>query len=663
MPLSDEKQFVNAHYHAIDANLPRATLDGPLADSDGDQRRRRTKKVPMHRWVAVLAFTIVYYVCLRRADILERFLGDRSDRNGHHHHHHHHHPHNHAISGLKPLHQTHFADAARGEIVWHDCGDKDTYPAPLKCGRMKAPLDYANEQGDGRNAEISIIFYPAGGDANPTPKEEVLGTLITNPGGPGGSGVGFMTRKVPERNNTVLAAKFDTIFDGRYNIASFDPRGVGRTFPRIDCWNATEKSYISRIENDAMGILYSHPGGEDAEIGARIASNQLLTDLCHTNPYTAEMVKFVGTTAVARDMQLLHRALGDDKLTYWGFSYGTVLGSTFADRHPDDVHRLAIDGVVDVPNYMQGLWSDNLKDTDGDFFGFFDECVKAGPEACKFSSQATSAKKLQHKYMELLESLKLYPRPVVDADVPQLLTFTKLLEATFTILYKPANWPKFADQLNDIMNGNATAFINAYGDPVYRKPDVPESEEANIAIACGDALLESTDEPISIAKAKKFIGSLEKDSGLFGQMFSDHGLHCLHSWKPRSTQRHYGDFTSKTSFPILALGNEFDPVTPGRYADKMADLFPNAVSVQRKGYGHCTLSQPSKCIEKILHDYFVDGVVPKKGINCDVDGSPFPAPGKNASSLGVQDTRQMEISRAFADIHDAVLEINTRRRL
>ncbi len=119
--------------------------------------------------------------------------------------------------------------------------------------------------------------------------------------------------------------------------------------------------------------------------------------------------------------------------------------------------------------------------------------------------------------------------------------------------------------------------------------------------------------------------------------------------------------------PSSGLGNDFDPVTPGRFADKMADRFGSAVSVRRAGYGHCSMSQPSKCIDKIVREYFVEGKVPHKGVKCDVDGSPFPQP-KNETSVAVnsfsaEDAREAELSEAMAAISEAVTEYNSRRLL
>lgn len=645
-----ERKAVQDRYHAADTSLP------PPNIHVGSAQRNQSRRTPRRRWAIASVVLLGYFWLCSPAgnDIL-----DGIRRRIHHH------------SGcssdapyLRPENETDFSRAERGQVVWFDCGDEKRYPSPLKCGRMKAPLDWTNADTDSRNASIAVIFYPAG--AGKTHEDEVLGSLLTNPGGPGGSGFEFIARKNAAKNNELLAANFDTILDHKYNIVSFDPRGVGRTFPRMDCWNSTEKSYVHRIEAGSFGALYSHPGALDSEVGSQLASIDLLSQLCSADPFVSEHGKYVGTTAVARDMQLLHRFFGDKRINYWGFSYGTVLGSTFADMFPQGVNRLIIDGVVDVPNYMEGLWSDNLKDTDGGFDGFFNECIKAGPQACSLATQASDGNELKQKFLDLLEELKYHPIPVFLADVPQLLTFSMVLETFFIALYKPAGWPKLADMINDVLNGNGTTFVNANGDSTYHIPITPESEEANAAIACGDALREPSEKSWSIDQAKEHIRVLEADSALFGQFFADQGIKCIGSWKLRSNERHRGQFKSNTSYPLLTLGNDFDPVTPGRFADKIADTFGSAVSVRRAGYGHCSLSQPSKCINRIIGDYFVNGTVPDKGTKCEVDESPFPQP-KNESRtlvpLSTEHGRDLELSEAMSAISDAVIEYNVRRLL
>ena len=182
------------------------------------------------------------------------------------------------------------------------------------------------------------------------------------------------------RNGPSLAVPFEVKFEVKYNIVSFDPGGVGDTLPRISCL----QEQIEELYVDAVTVSNSLPGQHSYrvlqhEVGTIIVQAQLLSDLCQKSP-DSELHKSLGTPAVARDITLIHTALGDPKLHYWGLSYGTVLGSTYADMFPDNVGRVVLNCAMDAPkNYYVGEWSHNFKNTEEELDKFFDECVTARP--------------------------------------------------------------------------------------------------------------------------------------------------------------------------------------------------------------------------------------------------------------------------------------------
>ena len=512
---------------------------------------------------------------------------------------------------------------------------------------MRAPLDHTNVH-DPRNASIALVRYPAGGGS--TPRSDVIGSLLLNPGGPGGSGIGFATNRKEALGNVTVAESFDEILDHRYDIVSFDPRGVGRTDPKADCFRDRHSSYINAIQNDARGFTRSHSSNDlDFELGLVLSQTDLVAQLCAADPTRKDALAYMSTPFVARDMKLLHTALGDEKIHYWGFSYGSVLGSVFADMFPDDVGRLAIDGVVDVPNYMRGEWSDNFKDIEQELDEFFNECAKAGPRACKLASLSRDADKLKDKVMSWAEGLKSRPMLAINTTAPQLLTYSQVNGIIFQALYTPSTWPQIAEALEAGIRGNA----NPLSEKVSQTFEKSSGNRAQNAIACGDALTPPAD--WTIDQYRKHLSVLEKDSPLFAHAFGEIGAVCLSSWKIRAKERHEGDFTSRTSFPVLTLGNDLDPVTPGRYADLMASKFPGAVAVRRAQYGHCSISQPSKCISRIIKGYFVEGVVPKHGTFCDVDRPVFPDPDSVSSLEDDEESRAtVAIAEALADVHHAL---------
>lgn len=500
-----------------------------------------------------------------------------------------------------------------GEIRWDkDCGDKTSSPQ-LECGTLYAPLDYTSAN-DTRQARISIIRYKAGGGK--TKREDVLGSLLVNPGGPGGSGVGLVA-------NPLFTNITDRNLAGKYDLVSFDPRGVGHTWPRVQCFKDSDaSSYFTNTGNS-----YGKPGHHGAklmkhEIGYLLADLKLLGDVCKDHP-DSELFQYMSTAFGARDMNLLHKALGDEKINYWGFSYGSVLGSTYAAMFPNEINRLAIDGVPNVFNYYEGLWNHKLVDTDGALVGFFTECVKSGVDNCKLASLVSQSEEdLKTVVMQWAERLKINPIPVANASPPRLLTHTDVLTAFFENMYSPRSWPRLADGLYaSIKEGNHTYFLQ----PINLHPNIYPGGEEPYAIACGDARgsTPSPEDDWSIEQLEKFMQKSSGESRYFSAFFSELAPMCLGSWKFRGVERYNGSFRVNTSFPLLVLGNDFDPVTSGRYADMMSAEFSGSVSVRRAGYGHCSNSQPSQCIDRITHNYFVNGELPAPGTYCDVDSGPF----------------------------------------
>lgn len=210
--------------------------------------------------------------------------------------------------------------APLGEIDWHQCGPAINATI-FDCGHLSAPLDHLRPE-DTRRASIYIARHKA---RNPqtgelTPRSEVLGTIILNPGGPGGSGVDFLTKPRPSINNQTTGYSFNKLTEGKYDYLSFDPRGVGRSWPRADCFANAADACTADATRTMTGIYHAMPGGEAAQAGAIIADFRLTSQLCSTKNETRELLRYVGTTHTARDMRLMYSAVGDPGLNYWGFS-------------------------------------------------------------------------------------------------------------------------------------------------------------------------------------------------------------------------------------------------------------------------------------------------------------------------------------------------------
>lgn len=275
----------------------------------------------------------------------------------------------------------------------------DCYPdkGSFQCARLELPMDYWNGT---TNATISlaVIRKPA---AVPVTDPKYGGAVLLNPGGPGGSGVGFMLGGGKSVSETIDAN------DGKYfDLISFDPRGVSNTLPPVRCSEDANmaQSWLVRLMEE--GVL----GSSDAALGRLWSMSIAQGGSCSLPPPAGQpdMKRYVSTASVARDMVSLIEAHGEwrekeakrvlfhggevsetlkykpgeEKLQYWGFSYGTYLGMTFSAMFPDRVHRVAVDGVVDAEDYRNALWYDNLADTEADLDLFYSNCARVGYPTC-----------------------------------------------------------------------------------------------------------------------------------------------------------------------------------------------------------------------------------------------------------------------------------------
>lgn len=512
-----------------------------------------------------------------------------------------------SLSSLWPLPWPRPSVHQIGEIRWHgSCGER-TNSSIYECGTLYTPLDYTNST-DPRLAEIAIVRYKAGGGN--TNREDVLGSLIMNPGGPGESG----HQQIMERS-----ASTDKVLQGKYDLVSFDPRGVGYTWPKVQCFdNASQHQYHKNMVG-----AYGYPGQHGSEVlehelGYLIATHQLLADKCRIHP-DAELFEYMSTMFVIRDMKILHESLGDGKLNYWGFSYGTVIGATYAATFPDDINRLVLDGLVQMYDYYNGRL-DAMIDPEPVFEQFFLECARVGSEKCKLAALNSNGAKLKKTVVDWLENLKAHPVPVVDAEPPRILTYSEIMATFDGATFNPSIWSELADNLYEaIHNKNYTGLLA----DIDLNPNNLVESEAYPAIACSDINTDAPNNTWTTSQFAEVFAPSYKRSPHLSIFLSELTLMCGSSWPFRGAERFNGSFKTNTSFPLLLVGNDYDPVTPGKHADSTSKDFEGSVSVRRGGFGHCSYSQPSKCFDKILYDYFVDGELPAKGTHCEVDSSPF----------------------------------------
>ncbi|KAG7091884.1 hypothetical protein E1B28_008285 [Marasmius oreades] len=489
------------------------------------------------------------------------------------------------------------------DLRWMDC-----YPGGFQCARLLVPLDYNNPGKD--TAAIALVRLPA---SVPTNSSEYLGPILFNPGGPGGSGVDLVR---------ALGANFTSVLGDQFDIVGFDPRGVSRSTPRVSF-------YESRVERKLWATAGVGELNHSAiTVGSSWARNKITGQLAVERD--RNVLAHINTDHTARDMLRITEAHGREKLQYWGFSYGTVLGSTFAAMFPDKVHRLVIDGVVDVSDdYYTTKWTTNLRDTDNVLQWFFKDCLKAGLENCAFYEPSIEA--MNTKLNDLYSAIIHSPVSVKTNSSYGIVDYARVRSTIFRAFYKPfAIWPMLATGLQDLVDGNGTALYNILDNSRFRCSCDPlehafdSVEDATTAIACNDG----DPIPSGLEDAFEHYREVLRVSE-WGSVWAGIRMTCG-GWSPDIPKTQFrGPIVGNTSFPLLLIGNTADPVTPLWAAHKVSKGFPGSVVLSQDSAGHCSLSAPSICTARAVREYFVNGTLPKDGTICPVVGTPFvPSPEK-----------------------------------
>ncbi|KAK7057882.1 Abhydrolase-4 domain-containing protein [Favolaschia claudopus] len=490
------------------------------------------------------------------------------------------------------------------DLIWHSCY------LNKHCAKLKVPLDYKNSDASLASASIAMVRIHSN-VSHESPSYR--GPILFNPGGPGGSGVDSMLQR---------GALLSTIVGPEFDLIGFDPRGVGRSVPRVSIYKSRAERAL-RMAVDSRFISLNHSADSLARGWARgILDGQLAGERDDGN------LRFINTDHTARDMLRIVEAHGLEKLQYWGFSYGTVLGATFAAMFPDKVGRLVIDGVVDSENYYTTDWSDGLIDTENAWMSFVNGCVAAGRQGCPFF--APTAAEILAKVDDLYASLRARPIPVNTELSSGLVDFSTLRSKIFLALYSPyATFPTLAQALADLSNGNGTALFTMRAEPAFECACDSSEYQFEEIIDAGGAIMCNDGKKIS-SKYEDLLAHYEEMSGDFkwADMWEQIRFTCL-AWPDFPKDHFQGPFVANTSFPLLMVGNTADPVTPLWAAKKMSRGFAGSVVLTQDSPGHCSLAAPSICTQKHIRRYFLDGILPEPGTVCDVDGSIFPDPGTN----------------------------------
>jgi pimeloyl-ACP methyl ester carboxylesterase len=500
--------------------------------------------------------------------------------------------------------------AAVPTLAWGECPDEGFGAEPgFDCATATVPLDYTDP--DGPTIDLALKRRPADDQDNR------IGSLFLNPGGPGGSGVNFVSVAPFAYTPEVLA---------RFDVIGFDPRGVARSAPLV-CFDTFDEFF------ETFAFLPPFPvnRAEERQVAQGYAS---YTDRCakDADPVLAHM----STGNVARDLDLLRAAVGDEKLSYAGYSYGTQVGSTYANLFPANVRVLVLDAVLDPiawttgesPAQAQREPASTREHSDRGSYAalqqFFALCASAGPERCALAASGDP----RATYDRLARQLRYQP-----VDVPlgfglyQRVGYADLVAGTLGALYDPTSWPLLAEavvQLVDLRNPYRAGATWQQLEQRLGLEDEPEEPEETMfqtnegfdGVTCLDG-----DNPDRASDWARAGAAADRSAPYFGRLWTWISIACA-TWPADDPGRYAGPWNAETANPVLVVGTRYDPATRYENAQRLADLLPSSRLLTLDGYGHAALAQ-SQCIDAAVGAYLVAGQLPEEGTVCTPDLAPF----------------------------------------
>jgi pimeloyl-ACP methyl ester carboxylesterase len=508
---------------------------------------------------------------------------------------------------------------ADSEITWQPCA---TSRIPTQeCAEFTVPLDY--DEPNAGTLTLSLVRVPATDAANR------IGSLFFNPGGPGVSGI----MAFPMQH----AALSETVRE-QFDIVGFDPRGIGESSP-VQCFASTAEQVAAVAEMPRV------PVGPEEEAALLEATAAMAQGCAERN---ADTLAHLSTANVARDLERLRQAVGDEALTYVGTSYGTFLGATYAQLFPDTIRAMVLDGVINPPSYV------SFDHGDGDIVGsdtvsflrilspegsedavnaFFSECAAAGPDRCAFA--ATTAAETREKFDALLDRLRAEPIVVQGPAGTLTITYSLVVDLMWQTLYHADAWPIMADALQRLEEGDTTGFLVTTGtiggppSPVYLNE--PEGRPGNNCL--------DTDNQGDPSLFPEMARRAEERSSHFGALWTYLSLPCAY-WPAQDADRYVGPWDADTSAPILLISRIFDPATPHSGAVAAAETLANARLLTIDGWGHgFYLAGRSTCADEYMAAYLIDGTLPPEGTVCQEDVAPFAEPKQNGTETATPAAR------------------------
>lgn len=445
-------------------------------------------------------------------------------------------------------------------IDWSDCG------GGFECGTITVPLDYDDPEGE--TIDVAVTRHPA------DDPDQRIGTLFMNPGGPGGSAI-------------ELARSFSRAGDlgDRFDIVGFDPRGVGESSP-LDCHSHLVDIY------DADPTIDS-----DEDRTATLEASQAFVDECEEK--YADILPFLGTSDVARDMDEIRKAMGEEQINYLGYSYGTSLGQEYARLFPTKVRSMVIDGVVD--HEPDGITTAETQAAGFEtaLAAYIDHCEEDG---CGFGDQNAG-----DVIDEVIAAAEASPIPAPGADRPASPGMVSL--ALAQALYSEQLWGQLSSALRDAQEGDGSGMVGL-ADMYMGTDGGGSSFEIYFGVSCLDETWPSDPEEVIDASIEA-----ERAVPRFGGPIVLDYIRCA-MWPAEAKPLAPVPADTEGLPPIVVVSTTNDPATPYENGVAVAKQIPGGVLVTNEGEGHTIVGQGKPCIDDMARDYFVDLTVPDDGLTC-----------------------------------------------
>lgn len=454
-------------------------------------------------------------------------------------------------------------------LQWDQCGE-------FLCTTARAPLDWDDPSAD--EIELAVIRQPA--------REEKVGSLLLNPGGPGVSGYDIVA-------DSLDVAASDALQDS-YDIIGFDPRGVGRS-TAVSCYEPKE------LDRLIYGVTGASRGG-NAWISGQNEITHRFGQACLRK--SGALLANVDTESVARDLDMLRATLGEERLDYLGFSYGAYLGTIYAGLFPDRVGRLVLDGPIDPSLGDPQLVLAQAQSFETALRSYLSTCMPAA--TCPFEGTVDDGMAMVRA---ILDAVSKNPIPSTDG---RSLGADTLLIAIAAPLYRSETWPALDTLFGTVLAGQAEFALTLVDGYFGRTPEGTygaNTFEVLRAVKCLDYPAQN-----NVAVMKEQGRVLTEAAPYLGPYFAYSDLACL-SW-PFHAEHVPAPVAAPGAAPILVLGTTNDPATPYQWAVSVASQLESGVLVTRQGDGHSAYNRGNGCVDATVEQYLIEGTVPASDVAC-----------------------------------------------